>query len=183
MFSVYGTGLVYIACYLPLQMFAISKDYSDGDFIQIKKKISSFYGVIFIALYVVLFGIIALIDLEIGSRFLVLDSLSAATLVCSALLRNERYTEYYIFRVIALIQSIVLWILIIVEFGTTTGLLIVFMYFAYLIYDLVTLFYQKTTYENEYMITVKEYKELQEQHLIEEKLKVYNEIQNKDNEK
>lgn len=181
-FSIYGTGLVYIAFYIPLQMIAISKDYSDGDFIQIRKKVNRYNGVIFVSIYVVLFAVIALIDLQIGSRFVLLDSLAAATLVCSALLRNERYNEYYLFRILALLESIVLWIVVLIEFNSTTGILITLMYASYLIFDIVTWLYQKNTYVNEYMIKVQEYKEIQEQHLIEEKIKAYN-LANEEKEK
>ena len=175
MFSVYGTGLVYVAVYIPLQLIALSKDYSEGEFVQIRKKVSSYNTVLFIAFYVVLFAVIGLIDIQIGSRFVLFDSLSAATLVCSALLRNERYNEYYAFRIMALVESIILWVLVLVEFNSGVGILVVFMYASYLIFDVVTFFYQNHTYVNEYMIKVQEYKELKESQIIEEKIKAYNE--------
>ena len=56
------------------------------------------------------------------------------------------------------------------------------MYASYLIFDIVTWLYQKNTYVNEYMIKVQEYKEIQEQHLIEEKIKAYN-LANEEKEK
>lgn len=173
MFSVYGTGLVYVAFYIPLQLIALSKDYSDGDFIQIKKRVNVFNSVIFCSIYVLLFALIALIDIETGSKFVLFDSLAASTMVCSALLRNERYNEYYVFRVLCLIENLALWILVLVEFNSTVGLLIIVMYASYLIYDLATMFYQKTTYVNEYIIKVQEYNDLMNKHLIEEKLKAY----------
>ena len=36
-FNIFSNALVYVACYIPLQLVAISKDYSEGNFVQIRK--------------------------------------------------------------------------------------------------------------------------------------------------
>ena len=39
-FSLFSNCLIYIACYIPFQQIALAKDYSEGDFVQIKKYVS-----------------------------------------------------------------------------------------------------------------------------------------------
>ena len=38
-YQVYSNALIYIGCYIPLQLMALSKDYSEGSFVQIRKKV------------------------------------------------------------------------------------------------------------------------------------------------
>ena len=111
--------------------------------------------------------------MSIGGRFVAFDALSATLLLCSAVLRNERYVEYYTFRFFALVTSILLWILVFFEYGATGVLAILLMYTAYLIYDVVTYFVQQRTYVNEYMIQVEKHQKIQDQLMVQEKLKVY----------
>ena len=47
-FKVYANALIYVAAYIPLQMMALSKDYSEGSFVQIKKKCSNLAALLFI---------------------------------------------------------------------------------------------------------------------------------------
>ena len=173
-FALYSNGLVYIAVYIPLQLIATTKDYSDGNFIQIRKSITEMNKVLFFIFFICLFIFFALLDASIGATFIVFDALSAALLVCSAVLRNERYVQYYAFRFMALFVSIILWISVYLEFGTTGSLLIIMMYLSYLIYDAVTYYVQHSTYINEYMIQVEKHNKIQDQLLIQEKLVVYN---------
>lgn len=174
-FAIHANGLVYVACYIPLQLIAMTKDYSDGDFIQIKKKITDMNKILFFIFFVALFIFFALFDVSVGARFIIFDALSAALLACSALLRNERYLEYYTFRFCALITSIVLWVMVLFEFGSTGVLLILMMYAAYLIFDVVNYFVQHSTYINEYLIQVDKYEQINNQLIIQEKLKAYSE--------
>lgn len=175
-FAVYANALVYIACYIPLQLIATGKDYSEGDFVQIKKKITDLNKILFVMFAVLLFVVLYLLDYDFGGRFIILDVLSAALLVCSAVLRNERYLEYYIFRVFALVASIVLWIFISIEFGNLDSVLVVLMYVAYLIYDVTEFCVQVKTYETEYTIKVAEYEKNENARLAESKLKEYKKI-------
>ncbi len=173
-FALYSNCLVYIACYIPLQLIATTKDYSEGNFIQIKKKITDYNRILFFMFMIALFIFFWLFDASSGADFVVFDALTATLLVCSAILRNERYAEYYVFRIVALASSILLWILVIMEYGSLGTLAIILMYSAYLIYDVVTYFVQHATYVNEYMIQVEKYEKIQDQLEIQEKLETYN---------
>ena len=172
-FGLYSNGLVYIACYIPLQLIATTKDYSEGNFIQIRKSITEANRILFFIFFICLFIFFTLFDTGFGANFMIFDSLSAALLLCAAVLRNERYVEYYVFRIAALLASILLWILVFMEYGSTGSLLIIVMYAAYLIFDVVTYFVQHLTYVNEYMLQVEKHEKLEQQLLVQEKLKEY----------
>lgn len=172
-FNVYANGLIYIAIYIPLQMVALTKDYSEGSHVQIKKKISDYNKILFFTFLVLLFIVFLLFDGAMGSRFIVFDALSATLLVCSAVLRNERYSEYYIFRISALISSILLWILIAVEYNYTGALLILFMYISYLIFDISELIYQTLNYKSQYIVEIEKYENAMNEKKISDKLEVY----------
>ena len=175
-FAVYANGLIYFGCYLTLQLIASTKNYDEGDFIQIKKKITDFNKVLLVIFFSCVFIFLFLFDTTTGSRFIVLDSLSAALLVCSALLRNERYVEYYVFRFFALATSITLWIIVWVEYNSALVIPILLMYFSYLIFDAVSCITQYKTYKNEYMLQVEKYEEMQRQNKIAEKEQEYAKI-------
>lgn len=179
-FNVYANALIYVAIYIPLQMVAISKDYTEGSFVQIKKKITDYNKILFFTFLVLLFIVFLMFDGAMGSRFVVFDSLSATLLVCAAILRNERYSEYYIFRISALLASILLWILIAIEYNYTGALLILFMYVSYLIYDLSDLVYQHLTYKSQYTVEMEKYEKAMAEEIVDEKLKVYNKLKDSD---
>lgn len=172
-FAIYANGLIYIACYIPFQMIACFKDYSEGDFVQIRKKITDSNRILFFMFIIFLFIALLLFDISIGARFEVFDALSATLLVCSALLRTERYNEYYLFRITALLSSIVLWIMVAIEYSYTGALLILLMYVSYLIYDIVNYFVQSKTYLNQYMVVCQSYQKASDEEKIADKLKVY----------
>lgn len=172
-FTLYANGLVYIACYIPLQLIASTKDYSEGNFIQLRKSITDANKILFFIFFLCVFVFFALFDASMGAMFSIFDALSASLLLCSAILRNERYVEYYTFRIFALITSILLWVRVIFEFGTIGSLAIIIMYACYLIYDVVTFFVQHSTYVNQYMLQVEKHEKIQSQLEAQEKLKVY----------
>lgn len=171
--QVYSNALIYIACYIPLQLMALSKDYSEGSFVQIRKKITDYNKILFVMFFVAITVVLSLFSYAVDGEYPILDGFSAALLVCSALLRNERYFEYYIFRIFALIFTIFLWIAVAEKFGTVGSLCIICMYTSYLIFDIVTYFYQHNTYVNQYMIQEEKFNKLINQQIIEEKLEIY----------
>lgn len=177
-FAIYANALIYIAGYLPFQLIAISKDYQEGDFIQIKKHINQYNKMLFFIFFGILFVVLALFVVSIGGRFAILDALTATLLICSALLRNERYCEYYVVRLFALFMSIVLWVTVVVEYGSVGSLAIILMYLAYFIHDLVSYIVQNKTYVNEYMMQVEKMQRIEENLLIKEKTKLYNKRNN-----
>jgi len=172
-YMVYSHALIYMGFYIPFQMFATTKTYYGGDFVQIRKEMNDGSQIVFISLVFFASAVFYMFDYGFGSMFRVLDATSAACLVASAVLRNERYKDYYYFRVIALILSISLWITVAVEFRNYSLLLIAAMYLSYLIFDVGTAIEQKLTYENEYMQIVKRYKEIENKKVVDEKLKTY----------
>lgn len=177
-YAIYVNALIYVACYIPFQLIATNKDYSEGEFVQIKKKITDLNKILFVIFYVVLFVVMYLVDYDFGSRFIIFDVLSASLLVCSALLRNERYLEYYIFRIFALISSIVLWILVALEYSSFDAALIVIMYACYLIYDVVNYCVQNLTYENQYTEHAKKFEEVANEKLADKKIEEYKKLKN-----
>lgn len=179
-FALYSNCLVYIACYIPLQLIATTKDYSEGNFIQIRKKITDSNKILFFMFAMALFIFFWIFDASSGADFVFFDALSGCLLVCSAVLRNERYVEYYAFRIVALMASILLWILVIMEYGSLGSLAIILMYSGYLIYDVVTYFVQNSTYINEYMIQVEKFERIQNQIEIQEKIDAYNKSKTSD---
>lgn len=173
-FAIYANGLIYIGCYIPFQLIAVSaKDYAEGDFVQVKKKITDLNKILFVVFFAVICVLLGLFDMNVGARFVLVDTLSAALLVCSALLRNERYSEYYIFRIFALIMSIVLWVGVATEYGSTGSVAIIIMYLVYLIYDIANFIYSSASYKNEYMLVLESYQKEQDEIVIDEKLKIY----------
>ena len=176
-FSLYSHCLIYIGCYIPLQNIANAKDYSEGDFIQIRKYITDFNRVLLFIFFVGLSVALILFNFAVGANFVYLDAVSASLLVCSALLRNERYYEYYIFRFAGLLLSIVLWIMVAFEFGTINSMAVILMYFAYIIYDFATLIYQRKTYQNEYMLKVENAKKEEEKKKSKQKIEIYEKMQ------
>lgn len=176
-FEVYSNGLIYVAGYIPLQMMAISKDYSEGSFVQIKKKITDYNKILFIMFFVGLFVVLSLFSFGIGGRYAIFDGLSASLLICSAVLRNERYFEHYVFRIFALIMTIFLWIMIANNVSLFGSIIIICMYLSYLVFDIGTLIYQNVTYLNEYMIEEQRAKEEETQRIIEQKLDTFKTIE------
>lgn len=172
-FYVYSNAFVYIAFYIPFQLFASTKDYASGDFVQVKKKMSDWHEVVYILMAISLSIVFYMFNLAMGSMFATLDALSAGCLVAAALLRNERYSDYYTFRFLALTLSIFLWVSIAVEYGDPGVYLLVAMYGSYLIFDAVNCLIQKTTYVNQYMKAVERYHEIENQKVIDEKIKAY----------
>ena len=83
-----------------------------------------------------LFIFISLIDYVAGGKFLIIDSISATFLVVSAIVRNERYFDYYIIRIVSLLFTLALWIVAYYEFNSKNILLLIIMYFSYLFYDI-----------------------------------------------
>ena len=122
-----------------------------------------------------------LIDISIGARFEFLDSLTAAFLICSALLRNERYKEYYTYRFFGMIASVIIWIVVMVEYTSFNALAIAILYLAYLVFDCVNYVVQKKTYVNEYMIQVERYNEVEKIAKIKNKLSAYEKIKQEKN--
>lgn len=173
-YAIYANALIYIACYIPFQLIATGKDYSEGEFVQIRKKITDLNKILFVVFFVILVVFLSLMSYDFGSRFIVLDVLSSSLLVCSALLRNERYLEYYIFRIFALALSISLWIIAALEYNSVECAMIVLMYLSYLLYDVVTFIFQSKTYVNQYMLVVEKHTKQENEKLINEKLKKYN---------
>lgn len=172
-YRLFSNAVIYIGFYIPFQMIALTKTYCNGSFVQIKKEMADYHQIIYIILSVFLSVIFYMFDLGVGSRFAILDASSAGLLVATALLRNERYNDYYYFRMFALILSIVLWIVAAVEYWNFELVIVAVMYFSYLIFDVVTNVVQKNTYENEYMLLKKEYLEIENKPKIEEKIKAY----------
>lgn len=180
-FRIYANALIYLACYIPLQLIATTKDYEDGDFVQIKKRITDYNKILLVLFFITLFVVMLFFDILTGSRFIVFDGISATLLVCSALLRNERYFEYYIFRFFALFATILLWVLVLVEYSNTSAVAIIMMYASYLIFDIVSLIVENKTYINEYMIQQEKYQKIEDQLMVTEKLKVYASMNEADN--
>ena len=166
--------MVYIAFYIPFQLFASTKDYVSGDFVQIKKKMSDWSQIIYITLAVALSVVFYMFNLAVGSMFATLDALSAGCLVASALLRNERYSDYYTFRFLALLFSIILWVSVAIQYGDPGVYLLVAMYTAYLVFDTANYIVQKSTYMNQYMQAVERYQQIENEKIINEKIKAYN---------
>lgn len=176
-FRLYANAILYIGIYIPLQLMAVSKDYSEGDFVQVKKYITDLNKILFILFFALVTVTFALLSYNLGGRFIIVDAIAAGLLVCSAVLRNERYFEYYIFRIFALLISIALWVTVLIEFGNYDAIPIIMMYSAYLIFDVTNFIYQELTYVNQYMLVVDKYKKSQGDKLAEEKIKVYKKSQ------
>lgn len=172
-FKLYAIAFIYIAVYLPLQLIATSKDYSEGNFVQIKKKIADINMIVFYLIVIAMFEVLALIDTNIGANLVVFDSLSATLLVCSAILRNERYSEYYAMRIFAIIASILLWVLVLMNYSVGTAVVLIMLYASYLVYDLVNCIVQHKTYLNQYMLQVKKHDQIENKPLIQKKLVAY----------
>lgn len=172
-FRFYANALVYIGFYIPFQMIASSKTYYGGSFVQIKKEMTDKFQVLYVILAVFMSVALFKLDEGLGARFALLDAVCAGCLIASALLRNERYYDYYYYRMFALVLSIILWSVGAYEYGNFELVVVAVMYFAYLIFDVVTNVVQKNTYENEYMRICAEYKRQEDEKIIEKKLKVY----------
>lgn len=177
-FRLYANAMIYIGFYIPFQMFALTKTYYGGSFVQIKKEMEDSHQIAYIILSILLSVIFYMFDLGVGARFAILDATSAGLLVATALLRNERYNDYYYFRVIALLLSIALWIVASIEYQNFELVMIAVLYLAYFIFDLVSNIVQKSTYENEYMHLKKQYLEIENKPKIEEKIKAYKKSKN-----
>lgn len=176
-YSLYSHCLIYIACYIPLQQIANTKDYSEGDFVQIRKFITDANKLLLFIVFAALSVALTLFGFAVGARFVLLDAISAALLVCSALLRNERYREYYFFRFAGLIVSLILWIMVALEYGPFNSLLVILMYMSYIVYDTANYIYQRKTYSNQFIEKQKEVKKQQDKKLANEKIKIYEKMQ------
>jgi len=172
-FRLYSNAMIYIGFYIPFQMFAISKKYYGGSFVQIKKEMTDQHQVVYIILSIFLSVIFYMFNLGVGGRFALLDAISAGLLVATALLRNERYNDYYYYRAFALISSIILWVVAALEYQNFELAIIAVMYVAYLVFDVVTNVFEKNNYENEYMHLREEYLEIENKSKVEAKIKAY----------
>lgn len=178
-FRLYANAIVYIGFYIPFQMFALTKTYYGGSFIQIKKDMNDQSQIIFIVSTVFVSVVFYMFDLGLGARFCIIDACAAGCLIASAILRNERYNDYYFVRPVALILSIALWIVVAVECQNFDAVIVAVMYSSYLVFDVVTNVVQKNTYENEYMQICKHYEEKENEAVINAKLKVYKKTKSK----
>lgn len=172
-YRLYANAVIYIGFYIPFQLFAITKTYYGGSFVQIKKEMNDGYQIVYVAASTLLSVMLYMLNIGLGGRFSILDAVSAGLLVSSALLRNERYNDYYYYRAIALILSIILWVLAAIEYQNFELVVIAVMYLSYLVFDVVTNVNQKNTYENEYMQICKKHYEIENEKVIEEKIKTY----------
>lgn len=172
-FRFYANALIYIGFYIPFQMFATTKTYYGGTFVQIRKELNDKNQILVVVFSIFLSVIFYMFDLGLGARFSILDAITAGCLVVSAVLRNERYNAYYYYRCIGLVLSIILWIIGAIEYQNFDLIMVAAMYFSYLVFDVVTNMVQKYTYENEYMLICKEYEAKEKEKEAQEKLKVY----------
>lgn len=174
--GLYANGLVYLGCYIPFQLIATVKDYEEGDFIQIKKKMTDYNKILFMIFFMVETTILCLFNYGLDSEFALIDGIVAGSLLASAVLRNERYVEYYVFRVFALVGSLALWIRMAISFGTYETIAVILMYATYLIFDTVNFFVQKKTYLNQEMVADEEFKKLEEEKVVKEKVGAYKKL-------
>lgn len=174
-FRFYANAVIHIGFYIPFQLIASTKTYYGGSFVQLKKEMTDKFQVIYIILAVFLSVILYMLDIAHGARFAIVDAISAGCLVASALLRNERYNDYYYYRSFALILSMMLWTMGAVEYWNFELVVVAVLYLSYLIFDVVTNVVHKNTYENEYMKICEEYKKLEEEKIVNKKLKTYKE--------
>ena len=172
-FRFYANALVYIGFYIPFQMIASSKKYHNGSFVQIKKEMSDLFQVIYVVMAVFMSTALYKLNEGLGARFALLDAVCAGCLIASALLRNERYYDYYYYRMFALILSMILWGVGAYEYWNFELVVVAVMYLSYLIFDVVTNVVHKKTYENEYMKICEEYKKQEDEKIIAKKLKAY----------
>lgn len=172
-FRFFANAIIYIGFYIPFQLFALTKTYYGGSFVQIRKRMEDGYQILYIMFAVTLSVILYIANIDFGAKFALLDAGSAGLLVASALLRNERYNDYYYYRSIALVLSIILWLVGAYEYQNFELVVVAVMYISYLVFDVVTNVSQKTTYENEYMKICEEYKKIEDEKIISQKLKVY----------
>ena len=172
-FRFYANAIVYLGFYIPFQMIATTKEYYGGTFVQLKKQMTDKFQVMYIVLAVFLSTVLYMLDIAHAARFAILDAVSAGCLVASALLRNERYNDYYYYRTVALILSMMLWALGAYEYWSFDLVVVAVLYLSYLVFDLVTNVVHKNTYENEYMKICEEYQRQENEKVIEKKLKAY----------
>lgn len=172
-FRFYANAVVYMGFYIPFQLFALTKTYYGGSFVQIRKKMEDKDQIIMIILSVFLAVMFYMLNIGLCGRFSLLDAASASCLVFSAILRNERYNDYYYYRSVALILSIILWIVGAVEYQNFDLVVVAVLYLSYLVFDIATNIMQKSTYENEYMQICKKYQEKEDEIVIKQKLKAY----------
>lgn len=172
-FRFYANALIYIGFYIPFQMFATTKTYYGGTFVQIKKELNDKNQILVVVFSIFLAVVLYMFDLGLGARFSILDAAAAGCLVVSALLRNERYNAYYYYRSIGLILSVILWVVGAVEYQNFELVMVAVMYMSYLVFDVVTNMVQKCTYENEYMLICKEYEAMEKEKAAQAKLKLY----------
>ena len=59
------------------------------------------------------------------------------------------------------------------EYGNTSAIAVIILYLSYFVFDVVSFITQKLTYVNEYMIQEEKYQKIEDQLLINEKLKIY----------
>ena len=170
-FRFYAHAIIHIGFYIPFQMIASTKTYYNGTFVQLKKEMTELNKAIYVFIAVLLSVILYIFDIENGARFAILDSASAGCLVASAVLRNERYNDYYYYRAVALVLSMILWSVGAYEYWNFELVVIAVLYLTYLIFDVVTNVVHKSTYENEYMRICEEYRKVEEEKTIAKKLK------------
>lgn len=178
-FRFYANAIVYIGFYIPFQMFALSKTYYGGSFVQIRKTMEDAYQILYIIFAVTLIAVLYIANIDFGARFPLLDATSAGLLVASALLRNERYSDYYYYRSIALVLSIILWLVGAYEYKNFELVGVAVLYLTYLVFDVVTNINQKITYENEYMKLCERYRKIENKEKVQQKIKIYKKSQNK----
>lgn len=172
-FRFYANAIIYIGFYIPFQLFALTKTYYGGSFVQIRKQMEDGYQILYIMFSVTLSVILYIANIDFGAKFALLDAGSAGLLVASALLRNERYNDYYYYRSIALVLSIILWLVGAYEYQNFELVMVAVLYITYLVFDVATNVSQKATYENEYMKICEEYKKIEDEKIVSKKLKVY----------
>ena len=65
-FGLYSNAFIYLACYIPFQLIAIVKDYDEGDFVQVRKKMTDYNKILFIIFFLAVTVFLCLFDAAMG---------------------------------------------------------------------------------------------------------------------
>lgn len=171
--GLFANAFLYLAYYVPMQFMAYNS--LNQDFILQKKKLSEKESIFIFGFYIVFCIFLFLFSYSISGIYLsLIDAGTATLLAISALLRNLRTHEFYLFRFISLIASILMWAIVASASNVFGGVYsIVVMYSLYLIYDFISMIYDKKYYVDFETIANNQLKEFQKKRKAELKKQEY----------
>jgi len=133
-YNIYATSLIYLIFNIMFCIIATIK--KDNRFIQYNKRVTYYNYMLIVNIGTNSLLFLSIIDYILAGKFIILDCFCAIFLLFSIVLKEERYFDYYIFKIITSFLMICLWISAYIEFTSNSIVMFIMLYTSILIYNI-----------------------------------------------